>query len=59
MNGFKLLMKMKWNRFKKPNLETNMFDFQKKWPQPEMETQEGKSSNILFASIHNHTLINT
>lgn len=24
----------------------------------EMETQEGKSSNILFASIHNHTLIN-
>lgn len=30
MSGFKLLMKMKWNRFKKPNLETNMFDFQKK-----------------------------
>lgn len=51
MSGFKLLMKMKWNRFKKPNLETNMFDL-------EMETQEGKSSNILFASIHNHTLIN-
>lgn len=50
MSGFKLLMKMKWNRFKKPNLETNMFDFQKKLK---------KSSNILFASIHNHTLINT
>lgn len=36
-----------------------MLDFQKKWPQPEMETQERKSSNILFASIHNHMLINT